>query len=107
MIRFSCPTCGKRLAVSDERAGRSGKCTCGELVRVPHSCSPSEEVVAGDFRKTEDAPDKPKSLDNASSVSKSHPMPPTLLPLVQRSFLDSLWKKMSFGRWIVVIALGV
>ena len=35
MIRFNCPTCRKELSVPDSAAGKTGKCLCGERVRVP------------------------------------------------------------------------
>ena len=35
MIRFSCPSCGHRIKAPDEAVGRTGKCKCGESVRVP------------------------------------------------------------------------
>jgi membrane associated rhomboid family serine protease len=34
-VHFQCPKCRKALAVRDEYAGRSGKCTCGAAVMVP------------------------------------------------------------------------
>ena len=34
-IPVSCPTCGKKLSAPDEMAGKAGKCTCGELLRIP------------------------------------------------------------------------
>src|ERR1700687_2943105 len=35
MIRFNCPICGKELVTPDEAAGKTGKCACGESLRVP------------------------------------------------------------------------
>lgn len=35
MIRFSCPCCGHAIKAPDEAAGKTGKCKCGEPVRVP------------------------------------------------------------------------
>jgi len=35
-IRFNCPKCGKKLAVSPDKAGKTGKCpACGERFRIP------------------------------------------------------------------------
>lgn len=35
-IVFQCPSCGRRLKVSSEKAGRSGKCPgCGETITIP------------------------------------------------------------------------
>lgn len=35
-MRFSCPSCGKRLKVADDAAGRPGKCPrCGQPVTPP------------------------------------------------------------------------
>jgi hypothetical protein len=44
MIQFTCPTCGKEMAVRDELAGRAGKCACGAAMRVP-SPMPQTSVV--------------------------------------------------------------
>lgn len=35
MIRFSCPSCGHAIKVPDEVAGKTGRCKCGERVRIP------------------------------------------------------------------------
>jgi hypothetical protein len=35
MIRFHCPTCGQTIKALEGTAGKTGKCKCGELVRVP------------------------------------------------------------------------
>ena len=36
MIVFACASCGKRLRVGDDRAGKRGKCpTCGQKTRIP------------------------------------------------------------------------
>jgi hypothetical protein len=38
MIRWTCPTCGAKLGVPDDRAGKIGKCPkCNERLRVPVS----------------------------------------------------------------------
>ena len=38
---FNCPKCDKRIQVSDEKAGKKGKCPgCGEILTIP---SPEEE----------------------------------------------------------------
>jgi len=36
MIQFRCPSCDKRLRVSDdEDAGCQGRCSCGALLKIP------------------------------------------------------------------------
>ena len=35
MIRFQYPTCGQKIKVPDDSAGKSGKCKCGEHVKIP------------------------------------------------------------------------
>jgi len=35
MIRFSCPTCNKKIKAAFEAAGKIGRCKCGERVRIP------------------------------------------------------------------------
>lgn len=42
MIRFSCPVCGHAIKAPDDAAGKTGKCKCGEQVRVP---SPQSSVT--------------------------------------------------------------
>ncbi|MCF7955637.1 MAG: hypothetical protein K9M75_07540 [Phycisphaerae bacterium] len=43
MIRFFCKECGRRVSVSDDCAGRSGKCPdCGSAVAVPAIAAPVE-----------------------------------------------------------------
>lgn len=43
---LNCPECGKRLRVSDELAGRKGKCpACGTTIQVPRA---DKEALAGD-----------------------------------------------------------
>jgi hypothetical protein len=55
-IRFSCASCGKRFAVSDDRAGRTAKCpqcqaslTIPELDRPPALLLPGEQSVNDPF----------------------------------------------------------
>jgi hypothetical protein len=35
MITFRCPNCGGTIKASNQSAGITGKCTCGELLRIP------------------------------------------------------------------------
>jgi len=35
MIRFPCPSCGHAIKTPDEMAGKTGRCKCGERVRIP------------------------------------------------------------------------
>src|SRR4051812_32941859 len=65
MIRFPCPSCGHTLKVADEAAGKTGKCRCGELVRIP-TPNPFEqaEEERGVPRPTLPAPERhPEPLD--------------------------------------------
>ena len=34
-IKFNCPKCGKGFAVKDEAGGRTGKCSCGAVLKIP------------------------------------------------------------------------
>ena len=42
MIRFPCPNCGTTIEVSDNTAGKTGKCQCGERIRIPSASPPDE-----------------------------------------------------------------
>ena len=46
MIRLSCPRCGGTFSAPEERAGKTGKCPCGERVRVPDITPASMNVTA-------------------------------------------------------------
>lgn len=35
MIRFPCPCSGRIVKATEESAGKTGKCKCGELLRIP------------------------------------------------------------------------
>ena len=34
MIQVTCPTCGKTMSAPDDKAGQTGKCPCGERIRI-------------------------------------------------------------------------
>lgn len=44
MIRFHCPSCGDSIKAPDDAAGKTGRCKCGELVRVP-TPNPFEQAL--------------------------------------------------------------
>src|SRR5262249_19464069 len=47
MIAFSCASCGKRLKVGDDRAGKRGKCpSCGQKPRIPQPESSANDGTA-------------------------------------------------------------
>ncbi|HMF11559.1 MAG TPA: serine/threonine-protein kinase [Gemmataceae bacterium] len=47
MIAFSCASCGKRLKVGDDRAGKRGKCpSCGQKTRIPQPESSANDGPA-------------------------------------------------------------
>jgi len=39
-IRVTCDRCGTSFLVADDRAGQVGKCTCGNLIKVPAAPAP-------------------------------------------------------------------
>ena len=46
MINVQCPACGTRLKVSDEAAGKTGKCPdCGAAVKIPEAIYEAEDVA--------------------------------------------------------------
>jgi hypothetical protein len=49
-MKFNCPKCGKGIKVSDEKAGKKGKCPgCGEVLTIP-----TAEEIAQDSQKPDD-----------------------------------------------------
>ena len=49
-IEFNCPSCGKLLKTSDEKAGVRAKCPdCGEAIQVPQPAESSVEPEHGEF----------------------------------------------------------
>lgn len=51
MIRVTCPTCGKTMSAPDTKAGKTGKCPCGERIRMPSqvtSNKPDQTPVPAD-----------------------------------------------------------
>src|SRR5947207_14990867 len=45
MIRFDCPSCGHSIKAPDDAAGKTGKCKCGERVRIP-AVNPFDQAMA-------------------------------------------------------------
>ncbi len=43
MIEFTCPACGKKHKAKDKAAGKSGKCSCGNRIKVPIPRKKDEE----------------------------------------------------------------
>lgn len=44
-IKFSCPKCGKKFSVKDTSGGRSGKCPCGAVIRIPSTKASVSELL--------------------------------------------------------------
>jgi hypothetical protein len=45
-IRLVCPSCGKKLAVTSDKAGKAGRCPCcGQKVQVPHPTTKTTALV--------------------------------------------------------------
>jgi WD40 repeat protein/serine/threonine protein kinase len=73
MISFDCSSCGRRLKVRDERAGKRGKCpACGSKVQVPLLTSPGSPSVDA-------TPDGVSAHDAAAELVDADP--DTLPPL--------------------------
>src|SRR5262249_25080781 len=62
-IRFSCPTCGKRLKAPPEHAGRAARCRCGQQVLVPSEAPLSVTEPARARPATSAAPPQPAPAD--------------------------------------------
>jgi endogenous inhibitor of DNA gyrase (YacG/DUF329 family) len=58
MIQFNCPICGKNVTAPDDKAGRLGKCICGNRVRVPIG---QRSENAGKLSGTEPPPSTPNT----------------------------------------------
>ena len=44
-IKFSCPKCGKKFSVKDTSRGKSGKCPCGAVIRIPSTKASISELL--------------------------------------------------------------
>src|SRR5436309_106039 len=60
MIRVTCPACGKTLSAPDEKAGQTGKCACGERIRIPSQLT------------TKPIPSMPAAISTAPETAASH-----------------------------------
>jgi hypothetical protein len=77
VIRFSCAHCDKRLAVSDDRAGRTAKCpqcqaslTIPELDRTPALLLPGEQSVYDPFTDFKAIEEAAAASSETASVAK-------------------------------------
>ena len=78
MIHFSCSSCGAKFKVSDDKGGKTGKCTqCGSVLNIPVQIVPSVDVI-GDVRRIPDLPSMPAQEPSSSSAPslKKPPLPP-------------------------------
>ncbi len=86
MIRFACDHCGAKFKVSDDKGGKTGKCTkCGAVLNIPVQVAPSVDVI-GDIRRIPDLPSMPDQ-EPSSSPAPSPTKPP--LPPVSDSDEDA------------------
>lgn len=86
MIRFACPTCGNSLSAPDESAGKIGKCSCGQRVRVP--IPPPSQTAVADVPPLL-IPSPPAVLpSNLPTVSATSPLP---ISQTQGRFPRSPW----------------
>ncbi len=82
MIRMTCPSCGRTIQAPDEAAGRTGKCECGERVRI-NAKSPITQI-----RK-----ELPPASSAASVADRSHPGFLRSLPFVRSTIA---WLALAF-----------
>jgi predicted RNA-binding Zn-ribbon protein involved in translation (DUF1610 family) len=69
MIRFPCPSCGTTIKAPDELARKTGKCKCGEIVRIP-TRNPFDQAM--DERQEPEPPSEP-----VRHLARTAPIPPT------------------------------
>jgi hypothetical protein len=74
MIRFPCPTCGKTIKAPEEAAGKTGKCRCGGLVRVP-TPNPFDQAME-EQRSTKMDVAQAESRPTPTPTPKPAPAPP-------------------------------
>lgn len=68
MIAFPCPSCGRKLTVKEELAGKKGKCRqCQEMLTVPHA-------VAGKTKGRSQAP------ATGQAAGEEATLPPATVP---------------------------
>lgn len=86
MISFSCPACGHVIKAPDDAVGKTGKCKCGERVRVP---SPRSSITA-------EKPSCPRPIPAPSSFPDASPELPKWLanafPNASPAVLKSLYE---------------
>ena len=72
MIRFRCPKCDKKLAVSDARAGTSGVCPeCKSKFRIP--AAPVEDAIVSELppvpsRESDDEEQRPRRKSRVQDI---------------------------------------
>ncbi len=72
MIRFTCPVCGHAIKTPNDAAGKTGKCKCGERVRVP---SPPSSVLASPPAIPQRPPSIIEKIARDESASANPPAP--------------------------------
>ena len=97
MIRFECPTCGERLVVRNTARGKTCKCGCGEVLRVPYISSdtgtgltpnPAHHTLASPPGQSEVQRDaKPATAPSPHAIQRPVVITPT--------------------KWVLIIACGV
>ncbi len=92
MIRFLCPRCGRTIKTDDDAVGKTGKCKCGETVRVPKPNPFEQAVVQRKGRK----PAGPSGIDQLKPVPPITPAPAP--PTIKYPEAFVWWQQRQHGR---------
>ena len=69
MIQFPCEHCGAELQVSDDKAGKPGKCLkCGKIMRVPPMAEVVSQPAAASVKRTRALSRKPRDARSGKMV---------------------------------------
>jgi hypothetical protein len=92
MIRFSCPNCGKNLAVDDSKAGAVGTCpACRQKIKVPAPAIPAKAPPGAD----QPAPIKQAAPPANQPAQAKQPAPE---PVAQATSLPSKGPEIPLGK---------
>ena len=105
MIHFNCEKCGKKYALNDDKAGKQGRCSCGNALIVPDIAS---DVLRGvEITALKPIPDDELQPTEAKQPSTPPKQEPYIAPKSRGfSFLsDKLKPYFNFDKMVSVHAV--